>query len=123
MNLWLQFGLMSLFPLGALILVVVLVRRRQEQEPGAFSSLILALLLNGIWASGLAADFVGKGVSRTLIFWWHKAADYALPLAAAAILFATLAYLRYQAPLQRRWLILLAAGLGVTAILDPDILP
>ena len=123
MNLWLQFSLMMLFPLGALVLVVVLVQRRKEQDPGAFSSLILALLLNGIWASGLAADFVGRGVGPTFVFWWRKAADYALPLAAAAILFATLAYLRYQAPQQRRWLYLLAAGLGVTAILDPAILP
>jgi signal transduction histidine kinase len=120
MNLWLQFGLMMLFPLGALILILVLLRRHVGQR---YASLIMAFILNGFWASGLAADFVGQGVSQTLVFWWHKAAVYALPVAAAAVLFATLTYLRVQLPQQRRWLYLLAGGLVAAAILDPEVIP
>ena len=123
MNLWLQFGLMMLFPLGAIVLVAVLLRHREGQHPGTISALALALTLNGIWASGLAAAFAGRGVSPSLIRWWQRAADYALPLAAAAILFATLAYLRYRRPRYRKWSYALLAGLGLVLILDPAILP
>lgn len=123
MNLWLQFSLMMLFPLGAFVLVVALLRPREGQNPGTISALVLALSLNGIWASGLAAAYVGRGASPGLIGWWRRTADYALPLAAAAILFATLAYLRYQRPLYRKWSYALLAGLGLVVILDPAVLP
>jgi len=120
MNLWLQFGLMMVFPLGALVLIVILLRRRAGHR---YASLIMAFILNGFWASGLAADFVGRGVSPTVVFWWHKAAVYALPLASAAVLFATLTYLRVQLPQQRRWLYVLAGGTVVVALLDPEVIP
>ncbi len=120
MNLWLQFGLMMMFPLGALVLILILLRRHVGHR---YASLIIALVLNGFWAGGLAADFVGQGVSPTLVLWWHKAAVYALPLASAAVLFATLTYLRVQLPQQRRWLYLLAGGLVVAAIVDPEVIP
>jgi signal transduction histidine kinase len=120
MNLWLQFGLMMMFPLGALVLIIILLRRHAGHRNAA---LIVAFILNGFWASGLAADFVGRGVSLTLVFWWHKAAVYALPLASAAVLFATLTYLRVKLPQRRRWLYGLAGGLVVVAILDPGVIP
>jgi signal transduction histidine kinase len=120
MNLWLQFGLMMVFPLGALALILVLLRRQVGHR---YASLIIAFILNGFWASGLAADFAGQGVSPSLVFWWHKAAVYALPLASAAVLFATLTYLHVQLPQQRRWLYLLAGGTVLVAVLDPEVIP
>lgn len=123
MRLWLQFGLMMVFPIGTWVPLVILWRRRKDQHMGRLTPLMLAILLNGIWASGLAAGFTGAGVHPALVSWWQKAADYALPLASGAILFATLAFLRVEHPHQKRWLYALLAGFALCAMLDPGILP
>ena len=123
MRLWFQFGSMALFPLGNLFLAAMLVRYRKKRQTSALFPLVVALILNGIWASGLAADFVGREASSTLVFWWRKTAEYALPLASAAIMFATLSFLRHKRPVEKRWLYLTLAGLGGALLLDPDVFP
>jgi len=123
MRLWFQFGSMMLFPLGNLFLAAMLVLYRKKRQTSALFPLVVALILNGIWASGLAADFVGRDASSMLVFWWRKAAEYALPLASAAIMFATLSFLRHKRPVEKRWLYLTLAGLGGALLLDPDVFP
>ena len=125
MSLWVQFFLIMLFPLAGLTLVAVLVKRRPSSQRPLWNLLIVALSLNAFWASGLAAAFVGHEFSRTLVFWWQHLSLYALPLAAVATLFATQAFLRLPLTEQdlRRSLLWLAAGLLVTLLLDPAVLP
>ena len=64
MNLWLQFSLMMLFPTAALSLAAVLWTRRGSENSAAASTLALALVLNGIWSSGIAAN---KGLSPKIL--------------------------------------------------------
>jgi signal transduction histidine kinase len=114
---------MILISLATFALAAVLWVRRGSQHTTAASTLVLALAFNGLWTSGLAADFAGRDTSPHLIQWWQHLAAYVLPLAAGAILFSTLAFIRHQRPRYRRWLHVLLAGLSLIVILDPAILP
>ncbi len=123
MYLWLQFTLTLLFPLGFLILVILLARLNRQRRTRARFSLIMVVLLNGLLATGLAANFVGRPISRTLIFWWQHTAEYLLPVASAAVLYATLDLLYLKGPFPKRWIYALLGGLVATLVLDPALAP
>ncbi len=123
MPLWLQFFLIILFPLGELVLLAALARERRRNPSDTLVLLMVVLALDGLWATGLASDFVGRGVNETLLSAWRKIAQYALPFAAAALLVAMLGFLRRRVVDYRRWLALLVAGVAIVLLLDPDIVP
>ncbi len=123
MRLWMQFTLLMLLPLAALILTLILVQHRRARHTRAVVPLAAGILLNGFWASGLAAQFAGEGLAPALALAWQRAAVYAFPLAAVAFLHATHAFMRHQQPTQRHWRGWVAGGLLATVLLDPQLMP
>jgi signal transduction histidine kinase len=123
MDLWLQFALMVPLTVGVLALIGVLLGRRAARAARATLPMVVALALTAVWASGLAAAFVGHPFSQAFVFWWQRVAAYAFSLAATPLFFATWAILRRRRAFPKSWFWVPVVGLTAAVVLDPAVVP